>query len=98
MLTMCLPYPRLHAWIDLFVRPDIVRNIAVAALRIDPSVTAHSPRVTALTTAQERGSDTIDVQDSSGHADASATLTYIRSRDRRAKAQPVYSNRGADKQ
>ena len=35
----------------------------VAALDLDPHVTVHSLRVTALTTARERGSDIIDLQD-----------------------------------
>jgi integrase/recombinase XerD len=33
----------------------------VAALKLDPNVTVHSLRVTALTTARERGSDIIDL-------------------------------------
>jgi integrase len=36
----------------------------------------HSLRVTALTTARERGSDIIDLQDFAGHADPRTTLTY----------------------
>ena len=35
----------------------------VQQLVIDPAVTVHSLRVTALTTARERGSDIIDLQD-----------------------------------
>jgi integrase len=54
----------------------------VEALGLDPNVTVHSLRVTALTTARERGSDIIDLQDFAGHADPRTTLTYIRSRDR----------------
>jgi hypothetical protein len=46
-------------------------------------------RVTALTTARERGSDIIDLQDFAGHADPRTTLTYIRSRDRLRKS-PAY--------
>jgi hypothetical protein len=42
-----------------------------------------------LTTARERGSDIIDLQDFAGHADPRTTLTYIRSRDRRSKS-PAY--------
>ena len=45
--------------------------------------------VTALTTARERGSDIIDLQDFAGHADPRTTLTYIRSRDRLSKS-PAY--------
>ena len=61
----------------------------VAALGLDPNVTVHSLRVTALTTARERGSDIIDLQDFAGHADPRTTLTYIRSRDRLSKS-PAY--------
>jgi integrase/recombinase XerD len=53
-------------------------------------VTVHSLRVTALTTALERGADIIDLQDFAGHADPRTTLTYIsRSRDRLCKS-PAY--------
>src|SRR5690348_16962833 len=55
-------------------------------LRLDPNVTVHSLRVTALTTARERGSDIIDLQDFAGHADPRTTLTYIRTRDRLSKS------------
>ena len=58
-------------------------------LGLDPAVTVHSLRVTALTTARERGSDIIDLQDFAGHADPRTTLTYIRSRDRLSKS-PAY--------
>jgi integrase/recombinase XerD len=58
-------------------------------LRLDPAVTVHSLRVTALTTARERGSDIIDLQDFAGHADPRTTLAYIRSRDRLSKS-PAY--------
>ncbi len=52
-------------------------------LGLDPSASVHSLRVTALTTARERGCDIIDLQDFAGHADLPrTTLTYIRSRDR----------------
>lgn len=61
----------------------------VAALGLDPNVTVHSLRVTALTTARERGSDIIDLQDFAGHADPRTTLTYIRSRDRLSQS-PTY--------
>jgi integrase/recombinase XerD len=54
----------------------------VLRLKLDPNVTVHSFRVTALTTARERGSDIIDLQEFAGHADPRTTLTYIRSRDR----------------
>jgi site-specific recombinase XerD len=62
----------------------------VLALGLDPNVTVHSLRVTALTTARERGSDIIDLQDFAGHADPRTTLTYIRSRDRLSKS-PAYN-------
>ena len=61
----------------------------VCRLKLDPNVTVHSLRVTALTTARERGSDIIDLQDFAGHADPRTTLTYIRSRDRLSKS-PAY--------
>jgi integrase/recombinase XerD len=54
----------------------------IRRLKLDPNVTVHSFRVTALTTARERGSDIIDLQDFAGHADPRTTLTYIRNRDR----------------
>ena len=61
----------------------------VGQLGLDPNVTVHSLRVTALTTAREQGSDIIDLQDFAGHADPRTTLTYIRSRDRLSKS-PAY--------
>ena len=61
----------------------------VTQAHLDPAVTVHSFRVTALTTARERGSDIIDLQDFAGHADPRTTLTYIRSRDRLSKS-PAY--------
>ncbi|MFL5330476.1 MAG: tyrosine-type recombinase/integrase [Gemmataceae bacterium] len=72
-------------------RRAVQRLIAryVARLGLDPAVTVHSLRVTALTTARERGSDIIDLQDFAGHADPRTTLTYIRSRDRLSKS-PAY--------
>ncbi len=63
--------------------------IYVRKIGLDPAVTVHSLRVTALTTARERGSDIIDLQDFAGHADPRTTLTYIRSRDRLSKS-PAY--------
>jgi integrase/recombinase XerD len=56
---------------------------------LDPAVTVHSLRVTALTTARERGADIIDLQDFAGHSDPRTTLTYIRNRDRLSKS-PAY--------
>jgi integrase/recombinase XerD len=64
-------------------------NRYVKRLGLDPNVTVHSLRVTALTTARERGSDIIDLQDFAGHADPRTTLGYIRSRDRLSKS-PAY--------
>jgi len=62
----------------------------VEQLGIDPAVTVHSLRVTALTTARQRGADVIDLQDFAGHADPRTTLTYIRNRDRLAQS-PAYA-------
>jgi integrase/recombinase XerD len=58
-------------------------------LGLDPDITVHSFRVTALTTAREQGVDIIDLQDFAGHADPRTTLSYIRSRDRLSKS-PAY--------
>ncbi len=58
-------------------------------LHLDPAVTVHSLRVTALTTARERGADIIDLQDFAGHRDPRVTLSYIRTRDRLSKS-PAY--------
>jgi integrase/recombinase XerD len=68
---------------------DLLIGSYVEALKLDPNVTVHSLRVTALTTARERGSDIIHLQDFAGHADPRTTLTYIRSRDRLSKS-PAY--------
>jgi integrase/recombinase XerD len=63
----------------------------ITALGLDPDVTIHSFRVTALTTARERGSDIIDLQDFAGHADPRTTLPSIRSRSRdRLSKSPAY--------
>jgi integrase/recombinase XerD len=61
----------------------------VEKLGLDPNVTVHSFRVTALTTARERGADIVDLQDFAGHADPRTTLTYIRNRDRLSRS-PAY--------
>jgi integrase/recombinase XerD len=58
----------------------------VKFLGLDPAVTVHSFRVTALTNARDRGSDVIDLQDFAGHSDPRTTLTYIRNRDRLSKS------------
>jgi len=47
-------------------------------------------RVTAITTARERGCDIIDLQDWAGHSDPRTTLCYIRNRDRLLRS-PAYS-------
>ena len=52
----------------------------VARLTLDPNVTVHSFRVTALTTARERGADIVDLQDFAGHADPRTTRLYDRRR------------------
>ena len=59
------------------------------SLGLDPAVTVHSFRVTALTTARERDVDIIDLQDFAGHADPRTTLSYIRQRDRLSKSPAV---------
>lgn len=61
----------------------------VRRLCLDPAVSVHSLRVTALTTARERGCDIIDLQIFAGHADPRTTLTYIRNRDRLSRS-PTY--------
>ncbi len=61
----------------------------IRRLGLDPNVTVHSFRVTALTTARERGADIIDLQDFAGHADPRTTLAYIRNRDRLSRS-PAY--------
>jgi len=57
--------------------------------QLEAAVSVHSLRVTALTTARERGADIIDLQDFAGHSDPRTTLTYIRSRDRLSQS-PTY--------
>jgi integrase/recombinase XerD len=59
------------------------------AIGLDPAVSVHSFRVTALTTARERGCDIIDLQDFAGHSDPRTTLAYIRHRDRLNRS-PAY--------
>jgi integrase/recombinase XerD len=62
----------------------------VRALGLDPAVTVHSFRVTALTTARENGCDLVDIQTFAGHSDPKTTLAYIRNRDRLDKS-PAYA-------
>lgn len=59
------------------------------ALGLDPAVSVHSFRVTAITTARERGCEIIDLQTFAGHADPRTTLAYVRNRDRLSKS-PAY--------
>jgi len=66
----------------------VVKHYA-QSIGLDPAVTVHSLRVTALTTARERGADIIDLEDFAGHSDPRTTLTYIRNRDRLSKS-PAY--------
>jgi integrase/recombinase XerD len=61
----------------------------VRLLGLDPAVSVHSLRVTALTTARERGCDIIDLQSFAGHSDPRTTLIYIRNRDRLSRS-PAY--------
>ena len=61
----------------------------VRRLGLDSNVTVHSFRVTALTTARERGADLVDLQDFAGHSDPKTTLAYIRNRDRLSRS-PAY--------
>ncbi|MGE3317329.1 MAG: tyrosine-type recombinase/integrase, partial [Planctomycetaceae bacterium] len=48
---------------------------------LDLAVTVHSLRVTAITTARERGADILQLQGVAGHSDPSTTLTYCRKRE-----------------
>ena len=64
----------------------------VRMLDLDPSVTVHSMRVTAITTARERGCDLIDLQDWSRYSDPRTTLPSIRNRDRLSQT-PAYALR-----
>jgi integrase/recombinase XerD len=61
----------------------------VKRLGLDPNITVHSFRATALTTARERGADIVDLQDFAGHSDPRTTLAYIRNRDRLSRS-PAY--------
>ncbi len=76
-------------------RPLTVRSVEklvkryTQALGFDERVTVHSLRVTALTTARERGSDIVDLQDFAGHSDPRTTLGYIRNRQR-LSTSPTY--------
>jgi integrase/recombinase XerD len=61
----------------------------VKKFALDPNISVHSFRVTALTIARERGADIVDLQDFAGHADPRTTLGYIRNRDRLSRS-PAY--------
>ncbi len=61
----------------------------VTRLKLDPNVTVHSLRVTAITTAREQGCDILELQSYAGHSDPRTTLAYIRARDRLSKS-PAY--------
>jgi integrase/recombinase XerD len=87
--------PRGHGFDGFFRRSLTTRSIEklvskyVTQLGLDPAVTVHSLRVTALTTAREQGADIVALQHFAGHADPRTTLSYIRSRDRLSKS-PAY--------
>lgn len=61
----------------------------VARLKLDPSVSVHSFRVTAITVGRERGGDLVDLQDFAGHVDPRTTLSYIRNRGKMTDS-PAY--------
>ena len=63
-----------------------------AALGLDPNVTVHSLRVTALTTARERGSDIIDLQDFAGQANRGSGTSRG---DITGKSSRIYSSMSA---
>lgn len=56
-------------------------------LGLSRDVTVDSFRVTALTTARERGADIVDLQDFACRSDPRTTLAYIRNRDRLGQSQ-----------
>ena len=60
---------------------------------LNPAATVHSLRVTALTTARDKGVDILDLQDFAGHTDPRTTLAYIRSQKRLSNS-PAYVLRG----
>jgi integrase/recombinase XerD len=78
-----LPSPLTRRGIQYFVQRYVRK------LGLDPNVTVHSFRVTALTTARERGADITDLMDFAGHANPQTTLTYIRNRNRLNRS-PAY--------
>src|SRR6516165_8917868 len=62
---------------------------SVQDLRLDHNGSLRSRRTTALTTERERGSDIIDLQDFTGHAEPRTTLTSIRNSNRLSRS-PAY--------
>ena len=69
---------------DGFIARPLTRRAIQAIVKrcarrvgLDPAVTVHSFRVTALTTARERGAEIIDLQDFAGHSDPRTTLSNI---------------------
>ncbi len=77
-----------HAMTPRSVQLLVARYVRL--LGLDCAITVHSFRVTALTTARERGCDIIDLQTFAGHADPRVTLMYIRNRDRLSHS-PAYA-------
>ena len=56
---------------------------------LNSAATVHSLRVTALTTARDKGVDILDLQEFAGHTDPRTTLSYIRSQKRLSQS-PAY--------
>ena len=50
-------------------------------LKLDPSVSVHSFRVTAIKVGRERGGDLVDLQDFARHAAPRTSLSYVRNRN-----------------
>lgn len=82
--------------LDGFLRESLTRRgiqylvaRTVLKLGVNADATVHSFRVTALTTARERGCDIVDLQSFAGHSDPKTTLSYIRNRDR-LSSSPAY--------
>jgi integrase/recombinase XerD len=56
---------------------------------LNPAATVHSLRVTAITTARDKGVDILALQEFAGHTDPRTTLAHIRSQKRLSQS-PVY--------
>lgn len=56
---------------------------------LNPAATVHSLRVTAITTARDKGVDILALQEFAGHTDPRTTLAYIRSQ-KRLNQSPAY--------